>query len=376
MTRRNYGPTNRFMDGAEHVCEELGFMPSKDELAQLRQAHIALKPVDGPKVAFMTVRTPEDIVRAAKLEADDYEVTVEPVSGIMGGFTRPCEAEYWLGDYQTPLEVLLSLLKDKSLTERRIVPATEASTGFMIKTLNLFAEQLLTPQAIAGLMLAAGFKGRFSLPWGRGATLDDIVLYHRPEPDELKTLLERPKLRIVNGQAALKRAPWFRGLSPCGRILLGDGSTCQITEVSCGEYRNTWTHMAGACAALARHSYRRAVLGADRRGGPGHLDGFTRLIGLDCHGLMERADSSIQNLKSFRRDIVIAVQDQADKLKQARSKAVLTATHKGTLRDYNMLVANAVQHNVRASHDEGWTPAALAMWMCANWDDYIAINRG
>jgi hypothetical protein len=28
-----------------------------------------------------------------------------------------------------------------------------------------------------------------------------------------------------------------------------------------------------------------------------------------------------------------------------------------------------------ASHDEEWTPVSLAMWMCANWDDYIAINR-
>jgi hypothetical protein len=76
---------------------------------------------------------------------------------------------------------------------------------------------------------------------------------------------------------------------------------------------------------------------------------------------MARADSSIQNLKSFRRDIVVAVAAQADKLKLARSKAVLTATHEGTLRDYNILVANGVQHNVRASHDEGWTPVSLAM---------------
>jgi adenosylcobalamin-dependent ribonucleoside-triphosphate reductase len=63
---------------------------------------------------------------------------------------------------------------------------------------------------------------------------NSLVFYHRPSKEELRDIFDLmiscggSEPGFINGAAALKRAPWFKGVNPCAEILLGDKSFCQV----------------------------------------------------------------------------------------------------------------------------------------------------
>jgi adenosylcobalamin-dependent ribonucleoside-triphosphate reductase len=73
-------------------------------------------------------------------------------------------------------------------------------------------------------------------PW-RSQSNNSLVFWKRPTRLELRGLFQRmldaggSEPGLYNGEAALRRAPWFAGTNPCGEILLPDGGLCNLCEV-------------------------------------------------------------------------------------------------------------------------------------------------
>lgn len=76
-------------------------------------------------------------------------------------------------------------------------------------------------------------KARLSeTPW-RTQSNNSLLFYHKPSRRDLGDIFEVMMANggsepgLINAQAALKRAPWFKGVNPCAEILLGSKSFCE-----------------------------------------------------------------------------------------------------------------------------------------------------
>ena len=73
----------------------------------------------------------------------------------------------------------------------------------------------------------------------RAQSNNSLLFKQRPSRDQLKEIFDLmvrsggSEPGFINGEAATKRAPWFKGVNPCAEILLGNKSFClngSITE--------------------------------------------------------------------------------------------------------------------------------------------------
>ena len=122
---------------------------------------------------------------------------------------------------------------------------------------------------------------------------------------------------LVNGEAALKRAPWFKGLNPCAEILLGNKSFCNLVEVDVSKYYQDTSGLHKALTLAARMNYRQTIV--DFRDGvlqeAWHLNNqFLRLCGVGVTGIVQREDLSEFDWKSFRYSAVTAARTMAKEL--------------------------------------------------------------
>jgi ribonucleoside-triphosphate reductase (formate) len=66
----------------------------------------------------------------------------------------------------------------------------------------------------------------------RAQSNNSLLFNHKPSYDELKEIFKMmvdsggSEPGFINGVAARKRAPWFKGVNPCAEILLGNKSFC------------------------------------------------------------------------------------------------------------------------------------------------------
>jgi ribonucleoside-triphosphate reductase len=64
---------------------------------------------------------------------------------------------------------------------------------------------------------------------------NSIVFYSKPTTWELRYIFDKmveaggSEPGFINGEAAKKRAPWFKGVNPCAEIMLGNKSFCNST---------------------------------------------------------------------------------------------------------------------------------------------------
>lgn len=139
---------------------------------------------------------------------------------------------------------------------------------------------------------------------------------------------------FINGQAAIKRAPWFKGVNPCAEILLGNKSFCNLTEVDVGKFAGDSSGLRRAIELAARANYRQTcvdlndgILQESWHRNNDHL----RLCGVGLTGIVMRPDLKPYDFAELQRTATSAAYGMADELGTPRPKNVTTVKPSGTL---------------------------------------------
>lgn len=139
---------------------------------------------------------------------------------------------------------------------------------------------------------------------------------------------------FINGEAATKRAPWFKGVNPCAEILLGNKSFCNLTEVDVAKFKGDSAGLRRAIHIASRANYRQTCVNL--------LDGilqeawhlnneFLRLCGVGLTGIVQRPDLSAYDYSELQRTATAGAYSMADELGLPRPKNVTTIKPSGTL---------------------------------------------
>ena len=169
---------------------------------------------------------------------------------------------------------------------------------------------------------------------------NSLVFYRKPSKEELTDLFSMmvknggSEPGLVNGEAAQKRAPWFKGLNPCAEILLSNKSFCNLVEVDVSKYYMDSSGLHRALTLAARMNYRQTIV--DFRDGvlqeSWHLNNeFLRLCGVGVTGIVQREDLSEFDWKSFKYSAVTAARSMAKELGLQHPKNVTTVKPSGTV---------------------------------------------
>lgn len=169
---------------------------------------------------------------------------------------------------------------------------------------------------------------------------NSLVFYSKPSHtrlSEIFTLMEEAggsEPGFINGEAALKRAPWFKGCNPCAEILLGNKSFCNLTEVDIGKFHGDSAGLREAIVIAARANYRQTCV--NLKDGvlqeAWHLNNeFLRLCGVGLTGIARREDLGAYEYQELQRFATSAAYSMADELGTPHPKNVTTIKPSGTL---------------------------------------------
>ena len=176
----------------------------------------------------------------------------------------------------------------------------------------------------------------------RAQSNNSLLFYRKPTRYELNSIMQMmidsggSEPAFINAEAALKRAPWFKGVNPCAEILLGDKSFCNLVEFDLnkcnGKDINTiryWIRI------LARANYRQTCVNLDDgilQRTWHELNEFLRLTGVGLTGIVtwEHLDKP-HRFQLLREAAIDGAHSMADELGLPRSKAVTTVKPSGTL---------------------------------------------
>lgn len=139
---------------------------------------------------------------------------------------------------------------------------------------------------------------------------------------------------FINAEAAVQRAPWFKGCNPCAEILLGNKSFCNLTEVNIAAFKGETAALLRAMELAGRANYRQTCV--DLRDGilqeSWHLNNeFLRLCGVGLTGIAQRPDMTPYDFQQLRRAATHGCYSMADELGLPRPKNVTTVKPSGTL---------------------------------------------
>lgn len=169
---------------------------------------------------------------------------------------------------------------------------------------------------------------------------NSLVFYKKPTRKQLSEVFDMiikhggSEPGFINGETALKRAPWFSGVNPCGEILLGNKSFCNLIEIAISRFGDNMAKLFNIVPIIARANYRQTCV--DFRDGvlqeAWHLNNeFLRLCGVSTTGTAERDDITEYEWKSLNRVATQAACDMARELGTQRPKNVTTGKPSGTL---------------------------------------------
>ena len=139
---------------------------------------------------------------------------------------------------------------------------------------------------------------------------------------------------FINGEAAAKRAPWFKGVNPCAEILLGNKSFCNLTETDLARFHGDSAGLRRAIRLASRANYRQTCVNL--------LDGvlqeawhlnneFLRLCGVGLTGIASRPDLQAYDYSDLQRTATSGAYSMADELGLPRPKNITTIKPSGTL---------------------------------------------
>lgn len=169
---------------------------------------------------------------------------------------------------------------------------------------------------------------------------NSLLFKHKPSKQELEHIFQLmvdsggSEPGFINGAAANKRAPWFKGVNPCAEILLGNKSFCNLSEVDVAKFRGDSAGLRRAIHLAARATYRQTCVNL--------LDGvlqeawhlnneFLRLCGVGLTGIVRRPDLSAYDYAELQRTATTGAYSMADELGLPRPKNVTTIKPSGTL---------------------------------------------
>lgn len=174
----------------------------------------------------------------------------------------------------------------------------------------------------------------------RAQSNNSLLFTKKPSKDELQSIFDLmveaggSEPGFINGVAATKRAPWFKGVNPCAEILLGNKSFCNLTEVDVAKFRGDSNGLRRAIHLAARANYRQTCV--NLRDGilqeAWHLNNeFLRLCGVGLTGIVRRPDLSSYDYAELQRTATSGAYGMADELGLPRPKNVTTIKPSGTL---------------------------------------------
>ncbi len=174
---------------------------------------------------------------------------------------------------------------------------------------------------------------------------NSLMFYKKPTKWELSYIFERmvesggSEPGFINAEAALKRAPHFKGVNPCAEILLGNKSFCNLVEVDWGKYLDDFEGLQKDIYLVARANYRQTCVNLDDgilQRSWHELNEFLRLCGVGATGIVKFLDyNSYMNIPSMlqilRASAKQGANSIADELGLPRAKLVSTIKPSGTL---------------------------------------------
>jgi len=175
---------------------------------------------------------------------------------------------------------------------------------------------------------------------------NSVMFSKKPTKWELSYIFDRmveaggSEPAFINTEAALKRAPHFKGVNPCAEILLGNKSFCNLVEVDWGKFKDDFGGLQTAVEVVARANYRQTCVNLDDgilQRSWHELNEFLRLCGVGATGIVKFLDhhegrNNIQSmLKSIRSSAKKGANSMADELGLPRAKLVTTVKPSGTL---------------------------------------------
>jgi adenosylcobalamin-dependent ribonucleoside-triphosphate reductase len=169
---------------------------------------------------------------------------------------------------------------------------------------------------------------------------NSLIFYSKPSYERLTEIFDLmidsggSEPGFINGEAALRRAPWFKGVNPCGEILLGNKSFCNLTEVDIGKFYGDYSGLQEAIIIAARANYRQTCVNLEDGilQEAWHLNNeFLRLCGVGLTGIARRNDLKEYDYNNLQRIATSAAYSMADELGTPHPKNICTVKPSGTL---------------------------------------------
>lgn len=177
-------------------------------------------------------------------------------------------------------------------------------------------------------------------PWHRGMSNNSLLFYHKPTKRELKKIFRMIEAGggsepgFINALAAMKRAPYFKGVNPCAEILLGDKSFCNLVEVAVSRFNGDEEGLHRALWLVARANYRQTCVNLDDgilQRTWHELNEFLRLCGVGLTGIVgwefHKDADALRDLRKVAQD---GANGMADELGTPRPHLVTTVKPSGT----------------------------------------------
>jgi ribonucleoside-triphosphate reductase len=169
---------------------------------------------------------------------------------------------------------------------------------------------------------------------------NSLLFYAKPSREELERLFHMmldsggSEPGFINAIEAERRAPWFKGCNPCGEILLGNKSFCNLTEVNLLAFVGNKVGLERAIALAARMNYRQTMVNLrdEILQEAWHLNNeFLHLCGVSLTGIRARRDLTAYDFKRMRNIAVSAAFSMAEELDSPLPKNVTCVKPSGTL---------------------------------------------
>lgn len=176
--------------------------------------------------------------------------------------------------------------------------------------------------------------------WHRSMSNNSLLFYHKPTKRELHKIFKiiqqggGSEPGFINALAALKRAPYFKGVNPCAEILLGDKSFCNLVEVAVNRFNGDEAGLHRAIWLVARANYRQTCV--NLKDGVlqetwHELNEFLRLCGVGLTGIVGwEFHKDADALKDLRRAAHDGANGMADELGTPRPQLITTIKPSGT----------------------------------------------
>lgn len=166
---------------------------------------------------------------------------------------------------------------------------------------------------------------------------NSLVFWRRPGKAEIADLLAANlyggEPGFVNGEAAIRRCPWFRVFNPCFEILLPPKGFCNLVSLSLPHFGRDFNRLERAVYLMARANYRQTCVDLEDgvlQSAWHQTNEALRLCGVSLTGIVQAGWLTDYQIRRLRNAAVTGAYGMADELGLPRPKAVTTIKPEGT----------------------------------------------